>query len=249
MNNLTPLTAIGLSETDLQVYSFLLKNGESGAPKIKDALNLHPQLVYRSLNHLAEKGLISEYSRGTWKKYKAAPMTEITDMAADLKRSIDRSLEQLAQHIAKEEKSDRINVFMGVDGFIRQIFNHLKTMSNDQTYDIMCSKEQFYQITGDIWPKIKKVRQEKNIKSRLLSFPDLKELEEQNFGRDELHEVKFISRDFDSPITIATGGEMAQITLWGQEIITIALDSPIFVTDQKNYFELLWQQAKSWDDV
>lgn len=249
MDNLIPLTAIGLSETDLRVYTFLVQNGESGAPKIKDGLNLHPQLVYRSLDHLSEKGLISEYSRGTWKKYKAAPISEITDMAADLKRSIDRSLEQLALNIFKQEKSDRINVFVGADGFIRQIFNHLKYMSKDQTYDIMSSKEQFYEIANNAWPKIQKMRQDKNIKTRMLSFPDLKNVEEQNFGHDDLHEAKFISRDFDSPITVATGGQSAQITLWGQEIITVGIDSPIFVADQKKYFELLWQKAKSWDEV
>lgn len=249
MNNLTLLTAIGLSETDLEVYSFLLKNGESGAPKIKDGLNLHPQLVYRSLNHLAEKGLISEYSRGTWKKYKAAPMTEITDMVADLKRSIDRSLEILAQNIAKEENSDRVSFYLGAEGFIRRRVEHLKKIPNDGTYDIMSGKVQFYEITGDWWPRMQKMHKDRNIKMRMLSFPDLKEIEEKNFRRDKLHEVKFISRDFDSPITVATGGDSATITIWGQEIITIALDSPIFVADQKKYFELLWQKAKSWDEV
>ena len=249
MNNLTPLTAIGLSENDLQVYSFLLKNGESGAPKIKDGLDLHPQLVYRSLDHLAEKGLISEYSRGTWKKYKAAPMSEVAEMAADLKRSIDRSLEILAENIKKEENSDFIRVSIGVEGFIRFRTEMLKKSPDGSTYDIMSGKQNFYQAMGDIWPKLQKLHQKKNINMRMLSFPDLKEIEEKYFGRDEFNEVRFISKDFDSPITVATCGDIALIVNWGQEIISIEITSPIFVADQKKYFELLWQKAKSWDEV
>lgn len=249
MNNLTPLTAIGLSETDLQVYTFLLQNGESGAPKIKDGLDLHPQLVYRSLDHLSEKGLISEYSRGTWKKYKAAPMTEITDVAADLKRSIDRSLEQLAQNIAKEENPDFVRVAIGVEGFIRFRIEMVKKSPEGSVYEIMSGKQNFYESMGDIWPSLQKLHQKKNIKMRMLSFPDLKEVEEKYFGQDEFNEVRFISKYFDSPITVATCGDIALIVNWGKEIISIEITSPIFVADQKKYFELLWQKAKSWDEV
>lgn len=249
MRNLIPLTAIGLSETDLQVYRFLLKNGESGAPKIKDNLNLHPQLVYRSLDHLEQKGLISVYSRGTWKKYKAAPINEIADMAADLKRSIDRSLEALAENIKKEENSDRVNFFLGKEGFIRARIEHIKRTPASTSYDIISGKKEFYEITRNSWQKIQKIHQDKNIKMRLLSFPDLKETEKENFGQDELHEVRFISREFDSPITVATGGDSALITIWGAEMIAIFINSSTFVADQKKYFELLWQKAKSWNEI
>ena len=250
MNNLTPLTAIGLSENDLQVYSFLLKNGESGAPKIKDELDLHPQLVYRSLDHLAEKGLISQYSRGTWKKYKAAPMTEITDMAADLKRSIDRSLEQLAQNIAKEENPDHIRVYLGQDAFVKQTYEHAKIIPKGDNLDVMSSKKDFYEVTGEDWKKINRLRNQRNLKMRLLSFPDLKQTEEEQFGRnDPNNEIRFISKDLDSPVAIAVGGNRALVSIWGQEMFVIVIDSPIFVADQKKYFELLWQKAKSWDEV
>lgn len=250
MHNLIPLTAIGLSETDLQVYSFLLKNGESGAPKIKDELNLHPQLVYRSLDHLAEKGLISQYSRGTWKKYKAASMTEITDMVADLKRSIDRSLEQLAQNIAEEENPDHIRVYLGQDAFVKQAYEHTKIIPEGGKLDIMSSKKEFYEVTGEDWKKINRIRSQRNLKMRLLSFPDLKQIEDEHFGRnDPNNEVRFISKDFDSPIAIATGGNRVIVSIWGQEMFVVVIDSPIFVADQKKYFELLWQKAKSWNEV
>jgi len=75
---LKTLVGLGLSEVEAEVYIFIVEAGPVKGRDIAETLKLHKQQVYRSLNTLRDKGMVSAtFERPA--RFFAVPLEKVLD--------------------------------------------------------------------------------------------------------------------------------------------------------------------------
>lgn len=87
---------LGLTETEVSVYTYLTKKGPQKARVISKAINLYKQLLYRSLKKMQSKGIIE--ASGYPARFSAVPFEKVIELA--IKSNIEEA-ERMTQN--KEE--------------------------------------------------------------------------------------------------------------------------------------------------
>src|SRR3989338_2156616 len=164
------LEDLGLAEREAQVYETLLGLGECPISDLLQALQIHPQLVYRAIDALVTKGLvIISYRRH--RKYVRAEDPHILE-----KREIERlaSLKKaLPDMIALQQgtKDAIIRVEKGPEAVRKTRAQIVDLLPEKGSFAIIGgSGEHFYKIMGEQLREIERKRLKKAITRKILSF-------------------------------------------------------------------------------
>ena len=118
------LEKLGLSQTESNIYLFLLRNGPRHATHIQAALELQKVPAYRALNALKAKGCIDALGETRNQRFAARPVQTLLDkydaQAKELAQA-RTSLESLVHTLANQQnelyKQNKIQIYEGVEGY------------------------------------------------------------------------------------------------------------------------------------
>lgn len=237
------LQEIGLTEREVEIYRLLLKLGETPISAILKHTGFHPQVVYRSLENLVKKDLVTEVKKRNRKYVQAESPRLLERLERHRLEKLHRVIPELLSlrasskeaivRISKGEEAVRVLRQRGID----------ELKKGEVYYIIGGSGDRFYHIVGERYGEIEQKRIKKKITKRLISF----EHERAKFAKDpyrELTEFRYLPDDF--PIISSTNiyGDTVAIIIWTTEPVVITIESQEVAESYKEYFKLLWRLAQ-----
>ncbi len=239
------LKNFGLTKTESKIFLVLLKLGETTAPEIVKKVELHKPTVYATLERLEKKGLASHITKDYKQVYSAVNPKKFLNMLEERKDDFLAVLPSLLKEYESGKTEREINVFVGREG-LKTIFGEIVAVNKD--CDIIGSKLQIVSVMQHRFAQYLKKFAKSRMKFRIIQIdtPEVrKRISElsKSFLNDNW-KIKFISKNYSSPLMVNVYGDIAALTLWEGEPFTIRIKNRNVAKAFSNYFNLLWRMAK-----
>lgn len=250
MNNLQELMEkAGLSKGESKVYLALIEIGISTIGPIVTKSGVSSSKVYKILDKLSKKGLVSSIVKEKTKHFKIENPNHLLEFLENkekeiqsIKLEIDKNLPQLMEKIKLAENKSACTVYEGFKG-LKSVFD--KSLSEIKKDDIMYvsgiseSTEEirnyfihYYKTQAKIGFKVKAIFDE-SAKNKA------KERKNKNT------EFRFMPKGTVTPATFVIYGDKTIIEVGNKNyILTILIKNKEISESFKKHFELLWKLAK-----
>lgn len=236
------LELLGLTAMEALCYETLLPLGTVPMATLTANLRRHPQIVYRLVASLEEKGLVITETRGH-RKYVRAEDPKVLERA-----QVDR-LEQLRhalpalyalQHAPAEAQVRIERGREAIRNLRRRAFSELS--AGEIYYILSASGSHFYEYMGDALDEIEKLREKRRIRKKLLAF-ETQRTSLQQCERWKGTEIRYMPDLF--PVLTSTNiyGYTTAIQIWLPDPIVILIESKEVAQSYKDFFETLWKKA------
>lgn len=229
------LRHIGLIDGEINVYLFLLKNGASKALEISKGLGVARTTIYRFLESLKDKGLVSERLENNVRIFIGVDPEKIPDVLESRILEVRSVIKDLKKLEKKKVKEASVQLFRGKEG-IKIILNDIFRACED--YAFMGESEKFFEeleIFSSQW--VRKI-EELKIRGRLLCPKG------QHFEVAKNEEVRFIDpKLLSNTSTWIYGNKVAQF-IWDEPFYVVLIESESVAAGQMKVFDYLWKLAK-----
>jgi len=121
----TVLQELGLTYTEVKVYTALLELGASSAGVILEHSQLPNSTVHRDLNSLIEKGIINYILEGKRKIYQATDPEHFFELIEDKKRRFEKLLPELKKKQEHKKKEENATIYRGIKG-IKEVYSIMR---------------------------------------------------------------------------------------------------------------------------
>lgn len=240
------LQEVGLTNSEITVYTTLLKSGSIKVGDLMKRVSLHRSRVYEAINRLTEKGLVSYVIKNNVKYFEATDperlITYIEEQKEKLnqkKKSIKKIIPELRKQIPLAIPHAEAHVFAGKEGF--------KTIRKD----VLNQKKDLYLI-GAIgkedrflkyfFPNFNKLRIKSKIKWKILFDHELKG---KKITKLALMETRFLPKEYSSPAVINIYADKVVNVLWIKDNpICFMIINQDIANSYRKWFDLLWKKAK-----
>ncbi len=238
------LTELGLRESEINVYLYLLKQGVSTPPQIAKGTGIARPNCYKILQSLKEKGLIEEQKKDKRKAYLASDPIALVQTLERRKQAMDKMLPDLRALYTTQKNKPEIRFY---DGFeqVKQIFE--QTLSAKEVLGITSTKKLF-SLAPKFFEKYQKEIQKKGIFFKdILSYESGKDIGPKVKERLKgLYEFKALPKKHEDIST--------DILIWNDNVALFVMEEPIFGTVLTNkhladtfriIFELSYQRLSN----
>lgn len=244
---------------EAQIFVFLLLNPHKSVKEISDATSINRSSLYRYIDSLIKKGLVSKSIEQYGTSYNVASPDVISKYLDDKGDDLDRS-KQLANEIisgldkVKISNPDktRVNYYEGIEGYKQIVWNSLKATGTTYAYTVfkrheVFDKEFFKRLSNELKGRslVEKIITNKeglkNLKNRKLTNP-LSPIFENS-----IKEVK-IALGEDLAIqdeTFIYDNTFVMISINQSHITGVEIIGETFVDNQKAIFEKLWEFSEA----
>lgn len=240
------LENFGLTKTESKVFLALLKLGEATAPEIVKKVELYKPTVYATLERLEKKGLVSRITKENKRVYSAVNPKKFLNMLEERKEDFLAVLPSLLKDYESGKTEREINVFVGREG-LKTIFSEIVVANKD--CDIIGSSLQIIPIMQHRFAQYLKKFSKSRMKFRAVQTDTPKvrktvsELAKDFFGTNNW-KIKFIPKNYFSPIMVNIFGDVVALTIWEDEPFVVRIKNRNVANAFRNYFNLLWKVAK-----
>lgn len=237
MEILSVLKEIGLEDKEASVYLSLLKLNEATATKIAKESKIERTLVYKILDKLKDRGLIS-YNIKNKKQYFYP--SDPKKMLEELKEKEQRFREILPylssfQKIPEKEKI-KIEIVEGVDGF-KNLIRGVLILKQD--YIGIGGGFNFQNMLGYFGKYWMKYLEKHKIHERLILPEGLKIT-----LRSKYSEFRYLPKGYPSIGGFIVMKNKVGFIIRSKPIIIIVIENEKFSNAFRSYFELLWKVTK-----
>jgi len=238
------LKLLGLTENEAKIYIFLLKAGESTTGPIIKNTNIVNSRVYESINSLISKGFVSYNLQKDGKHFKASSPKVIKQKQEEKQKKIDELIPELIK-LQNTTKEDTITaVYEGYEGFktaFRKIIEDCPT--NGTIHIIGFSKQQYSSdILRTFITNMNLKSSEKQQKLKIILDKESKQKEERI--KEKYSEIRYMPKGYVSPSAIDIFEDYVYTFLWEEKPYVFMIKNKKIAESYKNYFNLLWKQAK-----
>lgn len=230
------LIEIGLNKNEAKIYLVLLKLGSSQAGKISKESQINRTTVYDSLDRLIEKGVVKYSLSANKKVFSAIDPRKILKQLKDKQKSFESILPELTKlfSISKQEESEIYRGRKGIISILQDILNY-------KEYVAFGSSGKFIEIMKHDFELFQRQKKKLKINSRIILANSARNTEQVKIAYSNF---KFITDEYISPTTTFVYGENVVIIIWGENPIATLIKSEDVAKSYRNYFNLLWKQAK-----
>ncbi len=246
------LQELGLTPSEIKVYLALLDLGDSTRGDIVNKSGISGSKIYDILEKLKDKGLISIYDQNQVRHFKPVNPKQILNYIDGKKEEVNK-IEQDAKLIlpmllvkfnstAKEQEVELLNGLKGLEILFREQIDLLNT--GETCYVIGGTKGAEEEPVVAFFQKIHLLREGKRIKTKMLYNLRQKVTTERFYSskRYPHTETRYIKHT--SPVAIDIYKDRTVIIIFSDTITAIHIKSEDVAKSFKEYFELLWKQAK-----
>lgn len=239
------LLVSGLNQREALVYRLLLKIGESSVGELTKRLKLHSQLVYRALEVLQARGLVVTSLRRHRTMVRAEDPRILERVEEERLAAIRAGLPALLA-LQKNSPDAVVRVAKGSEAIRRFRFRVLDELASGESFQVLgITGERFFEVMGDAYREVEKKRLAKGITYQILSFASQKKIHQRHKVVTNGAEFRYLPESLSSPTSALIYKTTVAIHIWTADPILITIDSPEFAETYRNYFNLLWQQAKN----
>lgn len=240
------LKASGLTQNESLVYLALLKTGKSTSSKIVKEANISGGKIYETLDKLSQKGLVKSVIENGVKHFIASEPEMLIEYIKDKERELLKKekelkdiLPQLKNLKEHQQKLENVSYIKGFRGLTPVIYNTLKKAKSIKIMGVTSKKDVKF---NNFWKEWHKERVKLKKPAQMI-FSD-KNTEYWRFYKKLKHtKIKEILHFTPSAITIIDNNVF--IHSYEEQLTTIHVLSDAIATSFSNFFNDLWQQAKS----
>ena len=246
LKQIKSLKEIGLNQTSIKIYYYLLVYGKNKAGEIIKNTKIPSSSFYNNINNLLEEGFLSYTKIKGIKYYIATEPNQIKEKLEDKKNKIKTDFNKLERIIPelekiKNSKKQEISteIYQGFNSF-KKIYSNLINQLNkkDILYVFATSKDlpKKYKLFFD---SIHKKRIKKQVISKFIFTENMKEY--ANLKKKQKNtQIKIIKKQKEIPVWITISKNQVLITNIEDNNKTILIKDKLIFETYKQYFNALW---------
>ena len=232
--NRTQLEDAGLTRNEASVYYALVDQGPSKAGHITRRTGIHRRNVYDAIETLIQKGLVTYMKENNIRLFVAVSPARLLEMLKEKEQNIASVVPELQQKFNFVQKKNETVFYRGKQA--------LKSLFDDQLKEgkeilIIGACAFANDIVKYYFQKYDLERKRKNIKVKAL-------FSSKSNYTIPLSEIKYLPKEMNSPTATNIYGDKVAIILWSEEPFAILIHQKEIADSYRNYFGLLWKQAK-----
>ncbi|MBI4450383.1 BlaI/MecI/CopY family transcriptional regulator [Candidatus Woesearchaeota archaeon] len=229
------LDSIGLTRTEARIYAVLVDLGRAQAGELSRKTGIHRRSVYDALERLIEKGLVSFIKENEQRIYLPVSPERIREMAEKQHDDVIGVLPSLMAKFNEQKTKQTTLFYRGLEG--------LKTIFEDQISEgkdvfIIGAATNASEILKYYIPHYTNKRVKRKIKLYLIYAGERRQFP------IPLAEVRYLSKEFATPVSTNIYGDNVAIIQWSHEPVAILIKNKDIAQAYRNYFSLLWKMAK-----
>lgn len=249
------LESIGLTKSEIKVYTALLELGSSTTGPIVEKAGVTSSKIYEILDRLMQKGLVSYALKGKTKYYEAASPERIGDYLNEKKATLDEQESEIRKIIPELKLKQQLSkykqealIFKGQRGAETAFLDILATMKKGEEYYVFVITE--LTAASQRWMmKFHAMRAKAGIKVKFLVNENARKLGEERakFGCTE---IKYVQPALATPAVFNVYADKTLISIGStEEYINILIKSKELADSCRAYFEVLWNSnVKVYED-
>jgi len=246
-NNLlkNQLENIGFNKNESSVFLALLELGLSSSGPIIKKTGLHRNIVYETLNKLITKKIVAESDQRGVKHFKVLNINKILsekEKEYNLAKEIVLKLEEI-----KKRENIEIIVYEGEEGFQTALINAVNYIKERHSNLVMgAGGENFYKAMGDAIKTYDKIRKKKNIFSKMIGYEYQRNEHKKSLTTNRpLVEFRYLPNNLFNPSGTVIFDDKILLQIYSSPPAVVEIKSKEVSESYKNYFNLLWEIAKS----
>jgi len=231
---------LGFSKNEAKTYLALLELGASSVSKISSKCKVNRTNIYDCLNKLIERGVVSYLSEKDTKLFEAADPELLCNILKEKELKLNSIMPELKLHNELAKKRSEAHIFEGIVA-IRNMLNHFLDIGKPRyAYGapLLASK-----MLGDYFlENYHNRRMKKKLGFQMIYNSDAKD-RMKFLNSLKYTEARFLSKEYDSPVTTNICDNEVVIFLYSDNPIVIQLKNEQIAKSYKKYFDLLWSLA------
>lgn len=240
------LQEIGLTNSEISVYTTLLKAGSTKVGALMKEISLHRSRIYEAINRLTDKGLVSYAIKNNVKYFEATDPERLLSYIEEQKeklnekeKSIKKIIPELKKQISPITPHAEAHVFAGKEGFKTIRKDVLKQKQTLYLIGAIGKEDKFLKY---FFPNFNKLRIKNRIKWKILFDHELKD---KKITKLSLMESKFLPKEYSSPAVINIYADRVVNVLWKENnLISFMIINQDIADSYRKWFELLWRYSK-----
>lgn len=245
------LEQLGYSPNQAKTYLALLELGQTTVGPIVKKTGLHRQIVYNTLAELEKMDLIQSAIKNNRQNFQIIDPRKIVEVIKKQQSLAEDLIPELLAAQKKKAAGQEVKIYEGVEGFQTMQLNNIKYMpENSQYYVLGAGGPKWVDLMqkNNFISKFEKLRLEKKIKIKLISFESIREemdkiiKEIPGQSEKDLKFWKFLPSTYDNPAGILIYPDRVAIITYTEPILVVEIKNIKFVQSFKHYFDTLWNQ-------
>jgi sugar-specific transcriptional regulator TrmB len=217
------LKDFGLTDSEIQIYLFLLAHGQASPPAIAKGTKIARPHCYSLLQSLKQKMLIVDKTKGKRKMYFANDPTVLVQELEQRRIAMEKALPELRSQYAKLTQQPMIRFFEGM-AQAKHLYEMLLDSRNKEVLGLSSTKLVFERLGRKYFGNLEKSMFERGIRIKDIltkeSYVEAGMLTKSNLR--QLYTFKQLpEKAGDLPI---------DIMIWDDHVALISLEQPIFAT-------------------
>ena len=247
----TALGGAGLTDGEIKVYLALIELGLTTIGPILDKSKVTKSIIYRILDRLIQKGLVSYIIKEKTKHFQAAPPEKLLDYVEEKKQSLDENKrkiqEMIPQLLLKQQLSPKseATIYEGFKGIMTVHDKRFEKLKRGDEYFFFGLPAQQPEYYHSYWKKDHQKREKLGIKCRMLYDSKVEDAVLRDRNSVTLCEARRMPINVDTPAWILCYKDTTVIGLplsekpFAFEIVNVDVAKSF-----TNYFEWFWQKSK-----
>ncbi len=244
------LEGIGLTKSEILVYTALLRIGSSATGRIVKEAGISSGKIYEILDKLIEKGLVSYILKNNVKYFSASDPHKIKEYVEKQKREVEKKEEQINKLLPELEKLKKLKeeeysaeILMGVGGFKTALMSVAEALPKNSEFLSLGGSGVRRTNINIIWKKTSRILNKKKIKARFIVTEISKESKKelQNYVREYPNfNHRFLPGFHLAPVIV---GEDRTLIINFEHLSVIVIKSKTIAEQFRFFFESLWKIA------
>jgi sugar-specific transcriptional regulator TrmB len=236
--DIAKLEKIGLNLNEAKIYLALLKIGEAQAGQISKETQINRTTVYDSLERLIQNGLVVFVISANRKIFRPVAPKHLLNQISEKEETIKEILPELEELFHESKEKEETDIYKGKKGIKSILDDILKC----KEYVSFGSSGKFLEIMKYDFFTFQKRKKELKIKSRIIVSESSRKSETV---KSAFATFRYVPDEFSAPTTTFIFADKVAIIVWSETPFATLIKSKEVSKSYKNYFELLWKQAKS----
>ncbi|MAG60882.1 hypothetical protein CL619_03795 [archaeon] len=251
--DITALKESGLTDGEIKTYLALLELGSSTVGPILERSGITRSIIYRILEKLSKKGLVSYITKEKTKYYQASQPDKLLDYIDSREKELQKNKKQveklipeliLKQSMAKKSEASLYEGFKGLMTAYDKRYEKLKKGDEVILYGLPPSQPEYHHA---YWKKANAKLDKLGIKSRLLYHPSVTDANLKNRNSYKLCEARRMPSNVDSPSWVMIYKDVTLIAIpQGDRPFAFEIVSLEVADSFRNYFEWFWKRSKAF---
>ncbi len=240
MDTKQDLVKFGLTENEAETYLVLLKIGEARTGQISKETKINRSLVYRVLETLKNKGLVSEVIKENRSYFSANNPQNLKKIIEEKNQDLNELLPKLLSIKKEESDSMKIEVYSGLNGIKTVLRDNLE---NVKEFYVLGAGNEFASLTEHFYDQYYTLRIQRKIFQKVLFKSDAKE-RAKVVSDSSYSEARILDETYKVPMaTIIYKNKVAFVSWPDKKVILI--ESKNIFEGFKEQFDILWKTAES----